>query len=301
MQPLRQLLRTCAGCACSRLARTTARVQGGKRGVLLTYVDPTASAGGQLQEGDVLAHFDGAPVSSDGTTPFRTGERIMFSYLVSQRFVGDTVKVRTCGFACWRNRNRCTCAFACVWWHLFDGAPVSSDSTTPFRIGERIMLSYLVTDKLSASALLATACRCAPRFGEILSCVQTDVAANRFCISCQPRRCLWRVNACTQQLRYRSAQLLHLCLEQAVCAQVTIMRGGEELERTLTLKGPRYLVPPHIECKDPAYYVLSGLVFTPLTEPYLQCAPLLPCLLAWRPRTEPLHQRSAHCFRTELF
>jgi hypothetical protein len=29
-------------------------------------------------------------VAADGTVPFRTGERIAFSYLVSQRFVGDT-------------------------------------------------------------------------------------------------------------------------------------------------------------------------------------------------------------------
>ena len=30
-------------------------------------------------------------VSCDGTVAFRTGERIMFSYLVSQRFVGDKI------------------------------------------------------------------------------------------------------------------------------------------------------------------------------------------------------------------
>ena len=30
-------------------------------------------------------------VSCDGTVAFRTGERIMFSYLVSQRFVGDRI------------------------------------------------------------------------------------------------------------------------------------------------------------------------------------------------------------------
>ena len=62
--------------------------------MLVTWVSPVASAGGVLLPGDVITQFDGAPIASDGTTPFRTGERIMFSYLISQRFVGDMIKVR---------------------------------------------------------------------------------------------------------------------------------------------------------------------------------------------------------------
>ena len=63
------------------------------RGVLVTHVAATGSAAGVLRQGDVLMAFGGAPISCDGTTPFRTGERIMFSFLVSQRFVGDRVTV----------------------------------------------------------------------------------------------------------------------------------------------------------------------------------------------------------------
>ena len=69
------------------------RVQKEDRGVLVTDVAQTGSAVDVLQKNDVLMHFDGHAVSCDGTTPFRTGERIMFTHLVSQRFVGDTVSV----------------------------------------------------------------------------------------------------------------------------------------------------------------------------------------------------------------
>ncbi|KAK9040382.1 hypothetical protein V6N11_015545 [Hibiscus sabdariffa] len=37
--------------------------------------------------------FDGVKVANDGTVPFRHGERIGFSYLVSQKYTGDTALV----------------------------------------------------------------------------------------------------------------------------------------------------------------------------------------------------------------
>lgn len=35
--------------------------------------------------------FDGVDIGSDGTVPFRSGERISFTYLISQKYTGDTV------------------------------------------------------------------------------------------------------------------------------------------------------------------------------------------------------------------
>lgn len=32
-------------------------------------------------------------MTNDGTVPFRTGERIAFTYLISQKFSGETAKV----------------------------------------------------------------------------------------------------------------------------------------------------------------------------------------------------------------
>jgi hypothetical protein len=35
--------------------------------------------------------FDGVEIGSDGTVPFRSGERISFTYLISQKYTGDEV------------------------------------------------------------------------------------------------------------------------------------------------------------------------------------------------------------------
>jgi len=60
-----------------------------QRGALVRRVDPTAPAAEVLAAGDVLLAFDGVAIGADGTVPFRDGERIAFSYLTSQKFVGD--------------------------------------------------------------------------------------------------------------------------------------------------------------------------------------------------------------------
>ena len=53
--------------------------------------------------------------------------------------------------------------------------------------------------------------------------------------------------------------------------QMQVVRNGEEVPLELTLQKPFYLVPPHIGGDSPSYFIVSGLVFTPATEPYLQC------------------------------
>lgn len=45
-------------------------------------------------QGDVILSFDGIPIANDGTVPFRLGERISFGYLVSQKYTGETAKLR---------------------------------------------------------------------------------------------------------------------------------------------------------------------------------------------------------------
>ena len=37
--------------------------------------------------------FDGVPIANDGTVPFRTGERISFHYLVSEKYVGERATI----------------------------------------------------------------------------------------------------------------------------------------------------------------------------------------------------------------
>ena len=59
-------------------------------GILVRRVNPTSKAFGILQPDDVLISFDGIQIACDGTVPFRTGERISFSYLIANKYVGDS-------------------------------------------------------------------------------------------------------------------------------------------------------------------------------------------------------------------
>ncbi|KAJ0771411.1 putative peptidase Do [Helianthus annuus] len=52
-------------------------------------------------------------------------------------------------------------------------------------------------------------------------------------------------------------------------ALVRILRDGEELELTVTLRPLKPLVPIQQFDKAPSYYVFAGLVFVPLSQPYL--------------------------------
>lgn len=73
----------------SPVMRAAIGLTSGQRGVLIRRVEPTSAASKVLQRGDVLLSFDGVHVGVDGTVPFRSGERIGFSYLVSQKMSGD--------------------------------------------------------------------------------------------------------------------------------------------------------------------------------------------------------------------
>lgn len=59
-------------------------LQPDQKGVLIRRVEPTAAVSAVLRPNDVLLAFDGTPIANDGTVPFRSGERISFSYLVGQ-------------------------------------------------------------------------------------------------------------------------------------------------------------------------------------------------------------------------
>ena len=48
-------------------------------------VNPTSAATSHLKPDDVILAFDGIEIANDGTVPFRTGERIAFSYLISNK------------------------------------------------------------------------------------------------------------------------------------------------------------------------------------------------------------------------
>lgn len=64
------------------------------KGVRIRRIEPTAPESHVLQPSDVILSFDGVKIANDGTIPFRHGERISFSYLVSQKYTGDKAVVK---------------------------------------------------------------------------------------------------------------------------------------------------------------------------------------------------------------
>ncbi|KAF3329156.1 Protease Do-like 9 [Carex littledalei] len=65
-----------------------------QKGVRVRRVEPTAPESGCLHPSDIILSFDGVDIANDGTVPFRHGERIGFSYLVSQKYTGEKAVVR---------------------------------------------------------------------------------------------------------------------------------------------------------------------------------------------------------------
>ena len=73
--------------------------------MLVRRVEPTLPAFKQLRKGDVLLSFDGTQIGNDGTVAFRSGERINFSYLVSEK--QNHEDVRALPSSCFPDHGRC--------------------------------------------------------------------------------------------------------------------------------------------------------------------------------------------------
>ncbi|KAJ6888642.1 protease Do-like 9 [Populus alba x Populus x berolinensis] len=65
-----------------------------QKGVRIRRIDPTAPESEVLQPSDIILSFDGVDIANDGTVPFRHGERIGFSYLISQKYTGDNAMIK---------------------------------------------------------------------------------------------------------------------------------------------------------------------------------------------------------------
>ncbi|KAI8543612.1 hypothetical protein RHMOL_Rhmol08G0231800 [Rhododendron molle] len=65
-----------------------------QKGVRIRRIDPTAPESEVLKPSDIILSFDGVDIANDGTVPFRHGERIGFSYLVSQKYTGDVAAIK---------------------------------------------------------------------------------------------------------------------------------------------------------------------------------------------------------------
>ncbi|KAL6997210.1 Protease Do-like 9 [Sarracenia purpurea var. burkii] len=65
-----------------------------QKGVRIRRIDPTALESEVLKPSDIILSFDGVDIANDGTVPFRHGECIGFSYLVSQKYTGDVAAIK---------------------------------------------------------------------------------------------------------------------------------------------------------------------------------------------------------------
>ncbi|XP_062168906.1 protease Do-like 9 [Alnus glutinosa] len=65
-----------------------------QKGVRIRRIDLTAPESKVLEPSDIILSFDGVDIANDGTVPFRHGERIGFSYLVSQKYTGDNAAIK---------------------------------------------------------------------------------------------------------------------------------------------------------------------------------------------------------------
>ncbi|KAL8271019.1 hypothetical protein Esti_005060 [Eimeria stiedai] len=73
----------------NRYMRNALSLKTKQQGVLVKKVDGASYARDVLQRGDIVLTVNGSRVASDGSVSFRNGERILFSWVFSQLFVGD--------------------------------------------------------------------------------------------------------------------------------------------------------------------------------------------------------------------
>lgn len=62
-----------------------------EKGVLVRSVVEAAAESKCLQKDDIILRIGGVEVGSDGTIPFRHGERVDFKFIITNHFVGDVV------------------------------------------------------------------------------------------------------------------------------------------------------------------------------------------------------------------
>ncbi|KAI3935408.1 hypothetical protein MKW98_027548 [Papaver atlanticum] len=65
-----------------------------QKGILVSRIAPTSPEFHILKPSDVILSFDGIDIANDGTVLFTHGERIGFSYLISQKYSGDNAIVK---------------------------------------------------------------------------------------------------------------------------------------------------------------------------------------------------------------
>ncbi|KAL4579071.1 hypothetical protein LXL04_015206 [Taraxacum kok-saghyz] len=74
--------------------RKSMGMEDNQKGVLIGRIDPSVPSHKLLKPFDIILSFDGVGIANDGTVPFRHGERIGFSHLVSDKYIGDSAQIK---------------------------------------------------------------------------------------------------------------------------------------------------------------------------------------------------------------
>lgn len=178
--------------------------QARQRGVLVRRVEPTAPASAVLSKGDVILSFDGTDVGSDGARPRQFASRAVRAPGLIPAQVASFPRRRpkqpSRGTVRHQTAARCMALRA---------------GTVPFRSGERISFSYLVSQKYMGDEVRGygmvrgTVCLC-EHSGALCPFFPGD--------PCVPR-VVWGTLACPGLLRVlrASAVLCALCLRGSIC------------------------------------------------------------------------------------
>ena len=70
------------------------KVNDNKGGVLISNVLPFSAAEGHIKPGDIVLEIDETPIGEDGTFLFRGNERLLFSYLITKKQIGESLNVK---------------------------------------------------------------------------------------------------------------------------------------------------------------------------------------------------------------
>ncbi|RVW55014.1 Protease Do-like 2, chloroplastic [Vitis vinifera] len=144
----------------------------------------------------------------------------------------------------------------------FDGVHVGCEGTVPFRSTERIAFRYLIILLLLWGVLhYSTAPLAWGAERRIVSLPHQPFFYGDPCRHLQRILYLW--------LGASPAVKSWLCIIGDV-VEVGIIRAGAFMKVQVVLDPRVHLVPYHIEGGQPSYLIISGLVFTPLSEPLIE-------------------------------
>ena len=212
---------------------------------MLVWFSPTAPPCPPLPPHCPFAcSFEGVDIGGDGTVPFRSGERISFSYLVSQVGVeGVWARGWVGGVGVWGDRGACPRP-ALTGWNVANLLPPTLLSSLPPSLPPSTLPppSYHPSTR-SPPSHPPTHPPLHPHHPHHPHPHHTAAPGGT------PRH-----------LQKYKGDVVHL----------RVLHARRERGVSAALRAPRRLIPVHINQAPPSYFICGGLVFSPVTVPLLK-------------------------------